>query len=169
MRIPENARQPMSVTRATSLIFLLAICSGEAIASAKIGLTVGAGQYATEGIEAAEDQVACDFLMLPPDCGALLPPAKTPSETVDSLPPGVNGPAAGLVFSQGNIPDEITPESIAVAAEKIKTENNFAPDTPITASVYAAINEINAVNSNNQNAAQLCASLVKLSIGNQGN
>ena len=75
----------------------------------------------------------------------------------------------GLVVVNNQLPEDPTPENVAEAAAEVKASLGLPPDAPVTASTYAAINEINAVNSNNQNAAQLCGSLVKLSIGNQGN
>ena len=148
------------------LVFLV---SGHAAASAKIGLSVGNGEYSTDGIEAAEDEAACLHLGLPVECSSLLPPGTDPSDLVEQTPIAVDPVDAGLVYTQGEVPDEITPESVADAAAEVKASLGLPPDAPVTASTYAAINEINAVNSNNQNAAQLCASLVKLSIGNQGN
>ena len=159
----------MPVNRAAFLLLFFGFFWGNAYGSAKIGLTVGEGQFATEGIEAAEEVVACDFLVLPPECTTLLPPGTTPTEVVDGLPPGIDGADAGLVFTQGNVPEEINSQTITAEAQEIKASLGLPPDAPITASTYAAINEINEVNSDNQNAAELCASLVKLSIGNQGN
>ena len=151
------------------IAFLLVLGSGHVAASAKIGLSVGSGEYSTDGIEAAEDKAACLHLGLPVECSSLLPPGTDPSDLVEQTPIAVDPVDAGLVYTQGEVPDEITPESVADAAAEVKASLGLPPDAPVTASTYAAINEINAVNSNNQNAAQLCASLVKLSIGNQGN
>ena len=85
------------------------------------------------------------------------------------VPPSVPKQDVGLVVVNNELPEDPTPENVAEAAAEVKASLGLPSDAPVTASTYAAINEINAVNSNNQNAAQLCASLVKLSIGNQGN
>ena len=159
----------MSVIALRLLAILALVWPPISLASAKIGLSVGSGEYSTDGIEAAEDEAACLHLGLPVECSSLLPPGTDPSDLVEQTPIAVDPVDAGLVYTQGEVPDEITPESIADAAAEVKASLGLPPDAPVTASTYAAINEINAVNSNNQNAAQLCASLVKLSIGNQGN
>ena len=159
----------MSVIALRLLAILALVWPPISLASAKIGLSVGSGEYSTDGIEDAEDAAACLHLGLPVECSSLLPPGTDPSDLVEQTPIAVDPVDAGLVYTQGEVPDEITPESVSDAAAEVKASLGLPSDAPVTASTYAAINEINAVNSNNQNAVQLCASLVKLSIGNQGN
>ena len=137
-----------------------------------IGLTVGAGSdYATEDIVEAENEAHCNELFpgQPELCDSIDPELSNLESYQAVVPPSVPKQDVGLVVVNNQLPDDPTPENVAEAAAEVKASLGLPPDAPVTASTYAAINEINAVNSNNQNAAQLCASLVKLSIGNQGN
>jgi hypothetical protein len=137
-----------------------------------IGLTVGAGSdYATENIVEAENEAHCNELFpgQPELCDSIDPELSNLESYQSVVPPSVPKQDVGLVVVNNQLPDDPTPENVAEAAAEVKASLGLPPDAPVTASTYAAINEINAVNSNNQNAAQLCASLVKLSIGNQGN
>ena len=137
-----------------------------------IGLTVGAGSdYATENIVEAENEAHCNELFpgQPELCDSIDPELSNLESYQSVVPPSVPKQDVGLVVVNNQLPDDPTPENVAEAAAEVKASLGLPSDAPVTASTYAAINEINAVNSNNQNAAQLCASLVKLSIGNQGN
>ena len=137
-----------------------------------IGLTIGAGSdYATENIVEAENEAHCNELFpgQPELCDSIDPELSNLESYQALVPPSVPKQDIGLVAVNNQLPDDPTPDNVAQAAAEVKASLGLPPDAPVTASTYAAINEINAVNSNNQNAAQLCASLVKLSIGNQGN
>lgn len=137
-----------------------------------IGLTVGAGSdYATENIVEAENEAHCNELFpgQPELCESIDPELSNLESYQSVVPPSVPKQDVGLVVVNNQLPEDPTPENVAQAAADVKASLGLPPDAPVTSSTYAAINEINAVNSNNQNAAQLCASLVKLSIGNQGN
>ena len=63
---------------------------------------------------------------------------------------------------------ECAPDDFTCLYGELLSDADLDPDADPIA-VSNTFEELNSVNSNNQNAAQLCASLVKLSIGNQGN
>ena len=154
---------------------ILLICCISSVANAVegfIGLTVGAGsEYATANIVEAENDAHCNELFpgQPELCDSIDPELSNLESYQSVVPPSVPKQDVGLVVVNNQLPEDPTPENVAEAAAEVKASLGLPPDAPVTASTYAAFNEINAVNSNNQNAAQLCASLVKLSIGNQGN
>lgn len=137
-----------------------------------IGLTVGAGsEYATDGIVEAEIEAHCTELFPgdPDQCDNIPPELADPATY--NVPPTIPKPDVGLLASQDALPegDDLTPEAVSDAVEQVKASLGLPPDAPVTASVYSSIDEINAINSASQNSQQLCSSLVKLSIGNQGN
>ena len=154
---------------------ILLICCISSVANAVegfIGLTVGAGsEYATANIVEAENDAHCNELFpgQPELCDSIDPELSNLESYQSVVPPSVPKQDVGLVVVNNQLPEDPTPENVAEAAAEVKASLGLPPDAPVTTSTYAAINEINAVNSNNQNAAQLCGSLVKLSIGNQGN
>ena len=164
-------KEPFASEGVSRLLVFLACQSAWALGGF-IGLTVGAGSdYATENIVEAENEAHCNELFpgQPELCDSIDPELSNLESYQAVVPPSVPKQDVGLVVVNNELPEDPTPENVAEAAAEVKASLGLPPDAPVTASTYAAINEINAVNSNNQNAAQLCASLVKLSIGNQGN
>ena len=138
-----------------------------------IGRTVGSGgsqSFQTDNFNDAIQESHLKDLGVSQDVADELPnEVIDPDLYANTFSPDTDPADVGFLAQTDSLPEETDSESIENAVTQKKAELGLPPDAPITASTYAAINEINAVNSNNQNAAQLGRVLVKLSIGNQGN